>query len=59
MTIVNQNNAATGKEKEIIEYEKEILAHLMTIETFLCAQNKIKTEKWNKILEINRKQIEE
>lgn len=57
MTIIHQNNGNNEKHiKYIIEYEEEILAHLLTIESFLCAEFKIKPKFWNKQLERYRKE---
>lgn len=57
MTIIHQNNGNNEKNiKNIIEYEEEILAHLLTIESFLCAEFKIKPKFWNEQLERYRKE---
>ncbi len=60
MTIIHQNNGNNEKNiKDIIEYEEEILAHLLTIESFLCAKFKIKPNFWNEQLERYRKHTKE
>lgn len=41
------------------EGEIEIMAHIMAIETFMAASNKIEVEKWNEILDDIRKRIVE
>lgn len=39
------------------EGEKEIMAHIMAIESFLVSTYKIKPEKWNQFLEEIRKDM--
>lgn len=39
------------------EGEKEIMVHIMAIEIFLAASNKIEVEKWNEILADIRKRM--
>lgn len=41
------------------EMEKEILAHIMTLESLVIAKNGVETKQYNEILEMHRKQIEE
>lgn len=40
------------------DMEKEILAHLMTLESLVMAKWGVKADDYNEILEINREQIE-
>jgi hypothetical protein len=40
------------------DMEKEILAHLMTLESLVMAKWGVKPEQYNEILEMNREQIE-
>lgn len=41
------------------EMEKEILAHLMTLESLVIIKYGAETKQYNEILEMHRKQIEE
>ena len=40
------------------DVEKEILAHLMALESLVMAKCGVKAEQYNEILEMNREQIE-
>lgn len=41
------------------EGEKEIMAHIMAIESFLAGNYRITAEKWNEVLEEIREQIKQ
>lgn len=41
------------------DMEKEILAHIMTLETLVISKYGVETKQYNEILEMHRKQIEE
>lgn len=56
--IFKQANSLGENNNQSTDIEKEILAHLMTLESVAMAKWDVKARQYNEILEMNREQIE-
>lgn len=57
--IFKQANSLGENNNQSTDMEKEILAHIMTLESLVMANFGVEVQLYNEILEMHRKQIEE